>query len=248
MGKVVRSTILQLNLSARACGGANTEKRAALVHTSIILTQAREFFHAFLLAHHEKLTETVPYYSEKHQEMREGLISANALRSWLEECTVSTKEHSHVPAEWDFKARFPGMPIHARRAAMKAAIGKVRAYLTALRTWQQSGKKKGRPGLPGAADYPTFYQGAFALELEEARIRDRFVRLKDYHGEQWVWMNYPVKCSRSCQQRWHEHDWKPQSPTLVLRGREAASHFPQAKAVKAARVVERRSRQLVIPR
>ena len=41
MGKVARSTILQLDLSARAGGGANTQKREALVQTSAILTQAR---------------------------------------------------------------------------------------------------------------------------------------------------------------------------------------------------------------
>ncbi len=101
MGKAARSTILQLDLSARACGGTNTQKRAALVQTSTILTQARAFFLDFLLAHHEKLTERVPYYSEKDQEMREGLIPTNALRSWLEECTVSTKEHPHPFDGWD---------------------------------------------------------------------------------------------------------------------------------------------------
>jgi hypothetical protein len=85
------------------------------------------------------------------------------------------------------------MPIHARRAAMKEAIGKARAYLTALATWQKSGKKKGKPGYPGSADHPTFYQGAFHLKLAEARVRDRFVRLKVYDGQQWVWMNYPAR-------------------------------------------------------
>src|SRR5258708_3810652 len=240
MGKAARSTILQLDLSARAGGGANTQKRAALVETSAILTQARAFFLDFLLAHHEKLTEKVSYYSETHQEMREGLISANELRSWLEECTVSTKEHPHPFEGWDFKARFPGMPIHARRAAMKEAIGKARAYLTVLASCQRRSKKKGKPGFPGAADHPTFYQGAFHLELEEARVHDRFVRLKVYDGSQWTWMNYPIRCSRHFLQRWHEHDWKQQSPTLVLRGKHAALHFPQAKKVKAARVVERR--------
>src|SRR5258708_7400635 len=107
------------------------------------------------------LTEKVPYYSEKHQEMREGLISANQLRSWLEECTVATNEHPHPFPDWDFKARFPGMPSHARRAAMKEAIGKARAYLTALATWQKSGEKKKRPGLPGATDHPTDLTGSF---------------------------------------------------------------------------------------
>src|SRR5258708_37894028 len=50
MGKAVRSTILQLDLSARAGGGANKEKRAALEQTSAILTKARTFF----LAHHAR--------------------------------------------------------------------------------------------------------------------------------------------------------------------------------------------------
>src|SRR5258707_9605166 len=240
VGKAARSTILQLDLSARAGGGANTQKRDALVQTSAILTQARAFFLDFLLAHHEKLTQRVSYYSEKHQEMREGLISANELRSWLEECTVSTNEHPHPFPDWDFKARFPDMPIHARRAAMKEAIGKARAYLTALATWHKQGKKKGKPGFPGAANHPTFYQGAFHLELAEAKIHDRFVRLKVYDGQQWVWMNYPVRCSRHFQARMADRGWKRQSPTLVLRGKGAALHFPQVKKVKAARVVERK--------
>jgi hypothetical protein len=122
VGKAARSTILQLDLSARAGGGANTRKRAALVETS-----------------------------------------ANELRSWLEECTVSTKEHPHPFEGWDFRALFPGMPTDARRAAMKEAIGKARAYLTALATWQKSGKKQGRPGFPGTADHPADLTGSFFL-------------------------------------------------------------------------------------
>src|SRR5258708_8237630 len=165
MGKAARCTILQVDLSARAGGGAKEQKGEGLEETWVILTRARAFFLDFLLAHHEKLTEKVSYYSEKHQEMRKGLISANGLRSWLEACTVSTAEHPHPFEGWDFKARFPGMPIHARRAAMKEAIGKARAYLTALAASQKSGTKKGKPGFPGAADHPTFYQGAFPLEL-----------------------------------------------------------------------------------
>jgi hypothetical protein len=41
-------------------------------------------------------------------------------------------------------------------------------------------------------------------------------------------MNYPIRCSRHFQQRWDERGWKQQSPTLVLRGKHAALHFPQA--------------------
>jgi len=77
------------------------------------------------------------------------------------------------------------------------------------------------------------------LELEGATIPARFVRLKVHDGQQWDWMNYPVKCSRHFQHRMREKDWKRLSPTLVLRGKGAALHFPQAKEVQAARVVER---------
>jgi hypothetical protein len=54
VGKAARSTILQVDLSARTGGGANTRKRDALEQTSTILTQARAFFLAFLLAHHAR--------------------------------------------------------------------------------------------------------------------------------------------------------------------------------------------------
>jgi len=91
MGKAARSTTLPLDLSPRACGGANTAKLVALQKTTAILTQAHAFFLDFLLAHNEKLTEKVVYFSEKHQELCERLLDANELRSWLEQCTVSTE-------------------------------------------------------------------------------------------------------------------------------------------------------------
>src|SRR5260370_27120862 len=141
MGKAARSTILELDLSTRECGGATTQKRAALEKITAILTKARAFFLDFLLAHNEKLTEKVVSFSEKHQELRERRLTAEEVRSWLEQCTVSTKAHPSVPPEWDFKARFTGIPSHARRAAMKEAIGKARGYLTASSTWQISRKK-----------------------------------------------------------------------------------------------------------
>lgn len=143
---------------------------AVLPFTNSILLFARSkqcYFLDFLLLHHEKFNERVGYFSEKHQENRERTINANELRSWLERCTVSTPDHPDVPSAWDFKARFPGMPIHARRATMKDAIGKARAYLTARSTWEMSRKTIGKPGLPEAEDFPTFYTGAFELELSE---------------------------------------------------------------------------------
>ena len=71
MGQATRTTKLLLDLGRRDQGGANTDKRAALDATALVLNQARAFYIDFFLAHADKLAERVPYYSEKHLEMRE---------------------------------------------------------------------------------------------------------------------------------------------------------------------------------
>ena len=125
-----------------------------------------------------------------------------------------------------------------RRSVIKDAIGKVRAYLSSLANWEKSGRRKGKPGLPGATDHPTLYQGTCELILEEAKGGDRFVRLKVYDGHAWQWVNYPVVCSRYFQQRQRELAWEQQSPTLVLSKQAVALHFPQTKEIAAKKVKE----------
>jgi hypothetical protein len=178
MGQATRTTKLLLDLGRRDQGGANTDKRAALAATALVLNQARAFYIDFFLAHADKLAERVPYYSEKHLEMRERAISANELLSWAEACTVETAAHPRPWEGWNFSARFPEMPFIYRRSVIKDAIGKVRAYLSNLANWHKTRKKKGRPGVPGATDHPTLYQGTCELSLEEAKGVDRFVRRK----------------------------------------------------------------------
>jgi len=39
--------------------------------------------------------------------------------------------------------------------------------VTTLQTWQLSGKKQGKPGLPSPSNHPTLYAGTFTLELDE---------------------------------------------------------------------------------
>jgi transposase len=230
--------MLPLDLRDRQSGGANATKRDVLEQTAAILTEARAFFIEFLLAHPKKFEEKVLYYSEQHLEVRARAISADELLTWVESCTLATEAHPHPWPGWDFSERFPGMPTAHRRAVEKDAIGKVRGYLTASKTWERSGKSKGKPGPPGEADHPTFYQGAFRLEA--ADLADRFVRLKVYDGKSWVWINYPVRCSRYFETRMKEADWSRLSPTLVLSKRGAALYFPQEKTIEAARVVERK--------
>jgi transposase len=238
MGQATRTTKLLLDLSERRQGGANSEKRAALHATEEVLNQARAFYIDFFLAHAQKLAERVSYYSEQHLEMRERAISAKELLTWAETCTVATREHPEPWEGWNFTERFPDMPFIYRRSVIKAAIGKVRSYLSHRATWETSGQKKGKPGLPGARDHPTLYQGTCSLELESSDLHARFVRLKVYDGQGWRWVNYPVKCSRYFQQRLSEETWEQKSSILLLHAQSAELHFPQTKEIAARKVRE----------
>src|SRR5215471_9806342 len=105
--------------------------------------------------------------------MRERPISSNELLTWAEAATVATPDHPHPWAGWNFSERFPAMPFIYRRLIIKDAIGKVRSYLSNCKNWEESGKQKGRPGLPGAANHPTLYQGTLTLDLETFKTQDR---------------------------------------------------------------------------
>lgn len=238
MGQATRTTTLPIDLGTRKTGGANTGKRANLDATVQILNEARDFYLGFFLAHAEKLAERVSYYSETHQAMQERAISANELLTWAEFHTVATKEHPHPWPTWNFSERFPDMPFAYRRSVIKDAIGKVRAYLSNLSHWHKTGKKKGKPGLPGASNHHILYEGTIELTVEEADQHERFVRLKVYTGACWRWVNYPVLESRYFKQRCTEADWEQQSPKLVLRKKTAELHFSQAKEIKAKKVKE----------
>jgi transposase len=238
MGQATRTTKLLIDLGARAQGGANTDKRTHLEATASLLDEARSFYLDFLLAHTEKLCERVAYFSEQHQEMRERSISTQELLTWAEFQTVSTKEHLSPSPGWNFSELFPGMPVLYRRSVIKDAIGKVKAYLSNRSNWLRTGKKKGKPGVPGARNHPTLYAGAWSLELDQIDVRKSFVRLKVYTSEGWRWANYPVKYSRYFEQRRAGPTWEQQSPKLVLRPRSAELHFSQTKEVKARKVIE----------
>ena len=238
MGQATRTTKLPLDLSQRTQGGANTDKRAFLEATLHVLDAARAFYVDFFLAHAEKLSERVSYYSEKHLEMRERAISANELLTWAEYHTVETKEHPHPWPTWNFSECFPDMPFVYRRSVIRDAIGKVRAYLSNRSTWEQTDKKKGKPGQPGASNHPSLYKGTIELSVGEADQRERFVRLKVYTGAFWTWVNYPVRESHYFEQRRTEAGWEQQSPRLVLRKMTAELHFSQTKEIKAKKVKE----------
>jgi putative transposase len=238
MGVATRTTKLPLDLGQRTRGGANAGKRVYLEATVYVLDAARAFYVAFFLAHPEKVTELIPYFSEQQQQVRERLISADKLLNWAEFQTVETDDHPHPLPDWNFSRAFPDFPFVYRRSVIKDAIGKVKSYLSNLSGWQKTGKKKGKPGLPGPCNHPTLYKGTFPLELSGAAVQQSFVRLKVWTGERWVWANYPVQNSRFFEQRRIEPEWEQQSPKLVLRPGSAELHFCQTKQVKARKIIE----------
>src|SRR6266705_397250 len=144
MGQATRTTKLLLELGARAEGGANTAKCAYLAETAKLLDRARAFCVAFFLAHPDKLTERVSYFSETHQEERERLISSNELLTWAESLTVATLAHPHPLPSYNFSEQFPEFPFIYRRSVIKDTIVKVRSFLSNLASWKASGKKKGQ--------------------------------------------------------------------------------------------------------
>lgn len=241
MGQATRTTVLPLDLAPREQGGTNPGKRQALEETVQLLTAARAFYIDFFLAHADKLTEVAPVVSPRTGKVMQRLLSSDKLLTWAEKQTVETSDHPELLPGWNFTERFPDLPYLYRRSAIKDAIGKARGFLSHIAAWKKSGKKKGKPGLPGAADHPTLYQGTFRLGLEEGEeVRDRFVRLKVYTGEHWTWVPYPVKASRYFASRLADPDWQTQSPTLVVHSKRVALHFPQVKAIQAKKVVERK--------
>lgn len=236
MGQATRTTKLEIDLGQRRQGGTNQSKRTYLQATIALLNRARAFYIEFFLAHAEKLTERVSYLSAQHQEQRERLISADELLTWAEFQTVATRDHPEPLPDWNFSQAFPDMPFIYRRSVIKDAIGKVKSYLSNLQNWQASGKKKGKPGKPGASEYPTLYKETFALDAEHLDQQGVFIKLKVYTGTEWMWVNFPVKYSRFHQTRLQEAEWEQQSPSLILRPRYAALHIPQVKAIKAKKV------------
>jgi IS605 OrfB family transposase len=120
------------------------------------------------------------------------------------------------------------------------SLAKPGGYLTTLLKWQTSGKKKGKPGLPTAANHPTLYAGTFALDLDRLDLRKSFVRLKVYDGTNWVWMHYPTLYNRYFESRRADEAWEAESPKLILSKKSAAIHFLQTKTITANKIVESR--------
>ncbi|HUW64789.1 MAG TPA: transposase [Spirochaetia bacterium] len=236
MGVAKRTTKIHINLDNRSVNGANTAKRVYLDLTKEILNQARSFYIDFFLAHSFKFDEIITYYLDKHKEYRERKINADELLTWAESVTMPTESHPHVLDGWNFTKRFPDLPRDYRRSVIKDAIGKAKSHLSNFKNWESSGKKKGKPGLPGSNNHPTLYKGSIKLELDKLDRRDGFVAIKVYNGSQWEWVNYPVKFSLWQERRLTDGGWENKSPKLVLRSHTIGLHVTQEKPVEAKKI------------
>lgn len=235
MAAAIRSTKIEINLTSRSSGGANTLKRKYLGLTQNVLNEARAFYVQFFLSHPEKFEEKVAYFSEKRREWRERRLNSKELLAWAESLTVSTQDHPDPLEGWNFSEKFPGMPTAYRRSVINDAIGKVRSYLSHLK---RRGEGRGKPGLPGADNHPVLYKGTYSLELGGFDRRGSFVRIKVFDGSGWIWANYPVKIGRWQERRLSEPGWETKSPKLVTAGEKVFLSVPQTREVKTKKVRE----------
>jgi IS605 OrfB family transposase len=121
------------------------------------------------------------------------------LLTFAEFHTLTTK--SHPDPSWPLEEQVPiakGMPAELRRAAINHAIGKVRAWSTARKKWEETPpEKRGREPQLGQPNEPvTFYAGmvdhpAYDLEPQKKR-RHAFLNLKLFTGQRWEKVAFPV--------------------------------------------------------
>jgi hypothetical protein len=238
MGQATRTTKLLLDLGKRTQGGTNTGKRAYLGATVDLLNAARAFYVAFFLAHADKFSERVSFFSAKYAEERERALSTSELLTWAEFLTIETNEHPDPLSDWHFSQSFPDFPFIYRRAVIKDAIGKVKSYLSNLSYWNRSGKKMGKPGLPGTNNHPTLYEGLSPWNWTAWISVRALFGSKSTRGSAGRGRTTPSHTAATRERRRTEPGWEQRSPRLVLRPKHAELHFSQVKEVKARKVNE----------
>lgn len=179
-----------------------------LMHTKLLYNQAVEFYyHIFLL---------------KPELWKEG--SQKGLRK-LEELTIAGRDGKKPEIEPPFKR----IPVYFRRAAVNAAMGLARNYLSHLKTWEDSGKRGKKPGLASSFQAsPVFYQGMYK------EWKDNTVMLKLYTGSSWCW----IKCKYKGPAL--PDNSQKLSPALVLGKHGARLHVPVSISVFDTRSVKER--------
>lgn len=149
-----------------------------------------EFLYRFLLAHPLIFDQTVPFTSKTGDE-QEQPINAKELLTWAEKHIVVTPAHPE-PFQ-NFADVCPQAPTVFRRAAINAASGAVKSYLTAGKNWEAADPhRRGKPpALPRPHPHPVAYAGLSTMRMKD--FRNGFLRLNLWDGQTWAWHNIPVE-------------------------------------------------------
>jgi len=211
----------------------NKGKEKALESTLEILNSVLKTYIDLTLRHRSFFSERKESVNKKTGEVYLRPLLNSEILTELEKLSLPTAAHPRT--EISIKSLFPGLPTVWRRSCINTSTGMCKSYLSNLKNWASHSTKKGNPPKPPkASNLPTFYSGAYQLELLD--IKNQFVRLKVFDGKKWIWKNYPVRIGRKQLEQLNNPKWSSSSPTLVpkrtKRGIEWYLHIPLVKQVK----------------
>ena len=181
---------------------SNQKIARAFIDTHNLYRAAVDFFIALILKHWDSI------FVKKMPEQKQ--IKA------MEQLCIRTKNRPDTP--YDFSKKFYKFPSYLRRAAIRAAYGKVSSYMTNLEPWTKN-RHGNPPGLPraGRAFPPLYQKNMFVRDKNNSLYR---ARIKVFIRNTWDWMEVKLRKSdvdyleRYCCHR-TEH-----VPTLCRKGRK----------------------------
>lgn len=122
-------------------------------------------------------------------------------RNRLETLTHRTKTNVNPKYPLN-KTMLPSSSI-TKRSIIASSLGQMQSYFTRAEKWEKSKSKKGKPSLPSASTMPTFYYSDYKLEVND--IRNQFIALRVFTGEEWEFINYPIQFTKQFATKYEEH-------------------------------------------
>lgn len=178
----------------------------------------------------ELYNQIVAYYYNIILENQSLLqLSNQPLLRELECRTVGTKEMKKNGEKPEYPLeQFPKIPLYFRRAAINAAVGLARSYISQKQAWEEK-KSKRLPSITKKFSLsPVYYKGMYK-EFTKTSIM-----LKIYTGNKWEWVSFHYKG------REFPEEAQYFSPTIKIEEKTAYLHFPICKIVKDVRTMKER--------
>lgn len=152
--------------------------------------------------------------------------TAQQLRQrYIESLVHTVKNHTAMYDSFDRK--FYKFPSYLRRDAINTAIGKVFAYRSAVRNWEDSGCKGRKPFLNRTQDVmPCLYRGNTFIQNGSSAM------IKVYNGHDWIWINAALRETDINYIKKHVSNWKESAPVLTRRYHKYELRFTYTKSGK----------------